>query len=137
MIKEILDVRTGKREQFGGSGGSTELKLVATGTYFEEDGGYYIKVDNNLEQNKWYLVTINDIEHDYTYSSFTILITGEYSKSVGTIPNTTNIVDVVYNKGDFEGEGFTFYDPIEEKSYSPSNLLLEVYELPFTLGGAE
>lgn len=135
MIKEILDVRTGKREQVGGSGGSTELKLVATGTLNRDSNRFELdtSLDTSLEDKLYLINYINDEVGQRNniiarlYSTYLVICSNqEGNNDIFSLYLGENFVSI-----------FSFSSVSESEPILSKFDILEIYELPFTLGGAE
>lgn len=136
MIKEILDVRTGKRESIGGSG-SNQLKLVARGTYLSSsDDEILFSFNTILEENKMYIykIYVEDCGTTFGYIMLDTAVRNSYfNGETDDLCSVSTNMYVNNNKTEilFRENGVSLKQ-VEEISYT-----LEVYELPFTLGGAE
>ena len=124
---------------FGGSG-SSQAKLVATGIYSQEVGGFVFDKENITSNDKFYVCKIFDIHNDMWFYSefFNVLrymqpIKVHYEDIVSGIYEEVILV-VDYTIGDnnlFLQDAGEFID----------GDIIEIFELPFvlpfTIGGAE
>ena len=137
MIKEILDVRTGKREQVGGS--SNELKLVATATANWEASTPDHKVlnlDNQLTLNKLYLIEYYNSE--WAEGSSTTLLLTQLTKTTTILSWDTDDTAVMCSLVcDNHNAQIILTSSNGNSLYFTEDDYIKVYELPYTLGGTE
>lgn len=136
MIKKIYDRDTGNIYDVGAD---NKLKLVAEGTYNPtSDYEGEIVLNNNLEPNKIYMVSINDNVSTLLCSN-TIISTFGLSENTG-IPTFISMIDgdteslqnflshILYssrNKININGDGSTYV--------FGESIPVKIYELPFSM----
>lgn len=127
----------------GGSSGGDVAKLVARGTYDAE--GFCFKLDNPLEQKKLYYVFVYS---GWGYEYSTILLVTENNCETPFIcrdaDDSNNIICSIYYSQYTEGSLYMIaITPLVDEvstifgTSGDENDYIEVYELPFTIGGNE